>query len=478
MSVRTFFPTDLLSLLFVVLLIGWFAFWLRRLQLEAAILADMGLALKRLDGCVDQLRTHQLWRDRRRIQGEEASVDPGTLFEQACATELSGGGAIPLILQSHFRAIFVAGCDESSLDSAELNAQTCQEIGNKSGQLRNELILVLLLGALGTLLMLSRQAVAYVTSSMANQRAFPPLIWGLLLTIAGGILYLRHQRESLEPVLSALRRKTTALWIPRLYPTVAQRAAQWAIHTLHNAARVTDASEVIETHATRFVSSIESARSAAEMFSAGMREFSRGLEGSEHALENAQTRLVAEIAKFSDSLGRWGKFEDEIRRFYSVVEGHQRQIVNEQKTFEAMLSGYYDLVRQSTIVLQQAAAQVGAAAGSLPAAFQTSAEAMKATTTEVQLQLSRAIADLGGTMTTAYRQESEAMQARLQELVQPVMNMEDRLRALGTPFETASNNLTEVATNLWRLNDSFAREIRQTIAEAQSANAKPANLTS
>ena len=452
MSFTTFFPADALSLVFVIALIGWFAFWLIRLRSEAERLDWIASLLKKLDDCVGQLRTHQLWRDRERIQGKPTAVDPGEFFDGACAGKLGTAGPFPPAIQSHFRAIFVAGCDESSLDATELNAQTCQEIANKSEQLRNELLLLLLFGVLGTLLALSRR---YSATAVAS--ALPPLIWGALLTTTGGVLFLQYQRSKLMPVLAELRRKTTTLWIPRLYPTVAQRAAQWAIHTLRNAARVTDASEVIEKHAVQFVGAVESARQAAEMFSGGMREFSHGMDVSDRALQNAQARMAAEVDKFADSLQRWGKFEDEIRRFYGAVEGYQRQMVNEHKTFEAMLSGYYDLVRQSTDTLQKSVSDVTAAADSIPAAFRASAE-----------QMTKTVADLGSAVKSAYRDESIQTQARIQEIIDPVLKMEDRLRALGTPFESASSHLTEIATNLWRLNDNFAREVSRSVAELQA----------
>src|SRR5947209_1728939 len=216
MSVGMLFPLDTLSFLFVIALIAWFVFWLIRLQAEAKRLDGINSLLKKLDDCVDQLRTQQLWRDRERIQGRPTAVDPGKFFDTACAGKLASAGPIPSAIQSHFRAIFVAGCDESSLDSAELNAQTCQEIGNTSEQLRNELLLGLLFGALGTLLALSRQySSAAAAIPIESQRALPPLIWGALLTVAGGVLYLQYQRRKLQPALTELRRKTTTLWIPR-----------------------------------------------------------------------------------------------------------------------------------------------------------------------------------------------------------------------------------------------------------------------
>ena len=392
MSFATFLPTDALSTVFVIALIIWFAFWLSRLRGEATRLGSVGRVLVNIDQCIDQLRAQQLWRDRERIQGNNVVGDPAEFFNNVCATRVTAGPQVPSAILDHFRAIFVAGCDESSLDASELNAQTCQEISDKPEQLRNELGLMLLVGGLGTLLAQSRR---YPTVSMAleSHRALPALIWAALFTIVGGVLYLQLQRHKLAPTLAELRRKTTTLWIPRLYPTVAQRAAQWAIHTLHNAARVTDASAVIEQNALKFVGAVHAAREAAEVFSGGMREFSHGIDASDRALQNAQSKLAVEIDKFADSVGRWGKFEDEIRRFYAAVEAHQRQLVNEHKSFEAMLAGYYDLVRQSTNSLNQSASDIDSVAMTLPQAFTTSAEKMTESAAGFQSYLTTTVMD-------------------------------------------------------------------------------------
>ena len=478
MNLVPFFPADPVSLVFVLGLIVWSAYWLYRLRQEAAHLDALGATLTGLDQCVEQLRTQQVWRDRQRIQGNNVATEPTEFFNAACAAKFTNAQAPVSAVLVHFRAIFVAGCDESSLDAAELNAQTSQEISRKPEQLRIELFLMLLLGVVGTLLGLSRRYPMGWASSLESQRVLPPLIWGALLTMAGGVLYLQFQQRKLAPVVAELRRKTTTLWIPRLYPTVAQRAAQWAIHTLHNAARVTDASAVIEQHAVKFVGAVETARQAAEMFSGGMREFSRGINASESALEKAQNKLAAEVEKFADSLGRWGKFEDEIRRFYGAVEAHQRQIASEHKMFEAMLSGYYDLVRQSTSVLQQSASGITSAANLLPNAFQTSADKMTQSAAGFQQYLATTVADFGAEMKSAYGAESAEMQLRLQEIVEPILGMENRLRSLGAPFESASKGLLEIAENLWRLNDSFERKVSGAINEVRSGQAQAAKSAS
>lgn len=463
MAVRAFFPADLLSLSFIVILLAWFAFWLKRMRAEAAHLDSVRSSMKALEQCVPPLHWQQRWRDRQRIQGLDMGADPATFFDGVCKKTVPASVTVPPTLLNHLRTIFVAGCEESLLDTSELNAQTCEELARKSQQYRYELLLMLLTGALGTLLSLS---------SRVSQTAFPSFSCSALLAIGGGILFLRYRQSKLAPSLAELRQKTSSLWIPKLYPTVAQRAAQWAIHTLHNAARVSDSSTVIEKHALQFVSSVESARQAAETFAGGMREFSHGIEISDRALQNAQSRLASEVEKFADSLQRWGRFEDEIRSFYGAVEGHQKQIANDHRTFEAMLSGYYDLVRQSTNVLQKAASEITSAAGLLPDAFRDSANTMTKSTAESQAQMMDTVDGLGAVIRSTYREESAQVLTTLQGVLQPVLHMEERLRALATPFESASSHLEEIATNLWRLNDRSATDLKLLLENWQANSSR------
>ena len=97
----------------------------------------------------------------------------------------------------------------------------------------------------------------------------PPVVWGVLFAVVANFLFLRFKSTVQDPCFSNIRRKTITLWIPRLYPTVAQRAARWATQTLKNAARVTDASEVIEKSTIDFVGAIAAARRAGEAFAKG-----------------------------------------------------------------------------------------------------------------------------------------------------------------------------------------------------------------
>jgi ABC-type transporter Mla subunit MlaD len=461
----TFFPADALSASFVALVIVWFIFWFVRLNKETNSLDSVRNTLAVFDKCVDPLRLQQQYRDRQKLQGLDMGAEPAKSFDNICAKVLGASVSVPIAIQNHFRAIFVAGCEESQLDTAELSGQTCKLLAANSDNYTYQLLLMFLTGVLGTLLALSQRF---------DQRALPPLIWGVIFAITGGLFLIRHRRIGLVPTLAQLRQKTIMLWIPNLYPTVAQRAAHWAIHTLKNAARVTDASDLIEKHALNFVGSIETARKAAEMFWTGMSQFTQGIKTSDQAIKDAQNSLAGEIQKFAESISRWSQFESEIRGFYGAVENHQHQIADEHRTFEAMLSGYYDLVRQSTSTLQQAAWDIGAASAALPETFRSAAETVTTSSAESQSKMADVVENLGETIRSGYREEWSQVMTQLQNLMRPVTSMEERLRALGTPFEAASKNLVEIAENIARLNDNFAREAKQLIIESRASQARQA----
>ncbi len=470
MTLAAFFPNNPLALVFIFALIAWFGFWLFRLKKEVEQTQEVRASVNRLDECIDQLRAQLLWRDRQRIKGGEAPVDPGQFFDATIITAFKARNTPlpPVAVQTHFKTIFVAGCDESMLDVAELTAATLQELKRRSEQLWLELLLIFLFGALGTLLVLFNQSLSHPLLRTGLQSALPPLIWSALFALIGGGLFLRFKLTTQTPCFFHLRRKTTTLWIPKLYPTVAQRAAQWAVQTLQNAARVTDASAAIETNTLKFVGAVSNAQQAAELFWRGMNEFSQGIKTSDHALERAQASLGSEIEKFAASLHRWTSFEDEIRAFYRSVEKHQTQLTEERKTLEYMLSGYRDFVRQATGTLERSSSNVDSAASQLPTAFNNAADRMTQTTAELRKTLADSLETLTTELKSASRQDSQELQERLQSMVDPILSMEDRLRSLSAPFERAAGNFTEIATNLWKLNDSFSREVTRALAAKQA----------
>jgi ABC-type transporter Mla subunit MlaD len=210
------------------------------------------------------------------------------------------------------------------------------------------------------------------------------------------------------------------------------------------------------------------------MFWTGMSQFTQGIKTSDQAIKDAQNSLAGEIQKFAESISRWSQFESEIRGFYGAVENHQHQIADEHRTFEAMLSGYYDLVRQSTSTLQQAAWDIGAASAALPETFRSAAETVTTSSAESQSKMADVVENLGETIRSGYREEWSQVMTQLQNLMRPVTSMEERLRALGTPFEAASKNLVEIAENIARLNDNFAREAKQLIIESRASQARQA----
>jgi hypothetical protein len=465
LSFTTFFPADALSLIFVLGLIGWFVWWTVRLSRETARVQAIPASIEILDGSIEHLRNQQLWRDRQTLEGRESKADPSQFFENVVAgafRDRRAASPLPPV-QTHLKAIFVAGCDESLLDAAELTSATLQELGRPAERLRTETYLMLLSGVLGTLLAMLRNS--SLESYAGLHRSIPPVVWGVLVALVTSLLFLRFKSTVQDPCFSNIRRKTITLWIPRLYPTVAQRAARWATQTLKNAARVTDASAAIEKNTLDFVGSVADAKRASEAFAQGMQQFSHGIEASDQALVRAQAKLGAEVDKFADSLQRWTSFEDEMRRFYGSVEAHQKQLVEERKTLEYMLSTYRDFVQQATGVLETSAANIGTAAGLLPAAFNTSADRMTQSTAELQNSISTLITDLAVRLETGNRQTQTELQQRFEDVLAPVLKMEDRLRALGEPFERTAHEFTEIATNLWKLNENFSREVTRRLSE-------------
>jgi predicted nucleic acid-binding Zn-ribbon protein len=459
-----FIPDSALGILFVLGLIAWFVIWCGRLNKESRTLKNVGASFETLNACIPPLRQHQAWRDKERMSGKAPTLNPSQVLidNLKVQAEASRRPFPPEPVRAQFEAIFLAGCDESSLDLTELSAATVQMLTRISQSLRVELALCVLTGILGALLALVHAA-AYspVARPLGTSNAFAPAIWSFLLALTGGILYLRFQTTTQNPVLSALRRVTTTVWVPKLYPTVAQRAAQWAVQTLGNAARVTDASEVIERNTLRFTSSITDARQTAELFSQGMKNFAAGIKGSDEAIVRAQTKLAETVNTFAQSLGRWSAFEDEIRSFYRSVEAHQKQLVRDGENLSYMLNAYKDVVAKATATLERSAEQITAATQQLPRSFDSAFG-------DLSHQLTMQTAEIK----SSHLQELAKFEERLATLTNPIHRLEDRLRDLSTPFERAARNLEEIATNLWKLNESAVQSLNNYVDQSKASSGK------
>ena len=458
-----FIPDSPLGILFVLGLITWFAVWCGRLNKELRTLKNVGASFGTLNACIPSLRQHQAWRDKERMSGKAPTVNPSQVLTDSLKLQAQASHAPfpPEPVRAQFEAIFLAGCDESSLDLTELSGATLQTLTRTAQGLRLELAICVLAGILGTLLALVHAASSPVARPLGNSNALAPAIWSFLLTLVGGILYLRFQTTIQNPVLSSLRRVTTTVWVPKLYPTVAQRAAQWAVQTLGNAARVTDASEVIEKNTLRFTSAITDARQTAELFSQGMRNFAEGIKGSDQAIVRAQTKLAETVNTFAQSLGRWSAFEDEIRSFYRSADSHQRQLVKEGENLQYMLAAYKDIVAKATATLECSAEQITAASKQLPQSFDSALG-------NLAYQLTMQTAEIK----SSHLQEMAKFEEHLTTLTNPILRLEDRLRDLSTPFERAAHNLQEIATNLWKLNESAVQSLNEYTGQFKAPSGK------
>lgn len=482
MMVHYFVPDSALGILFVLGLLSWFFIWLNRLNKDAQDLKIIRASFDLLTSCIPPLRQHQAWRDREKMNGRVSTIQPSQVFTDVLKKQMEQLHAPlpPEPVRAHFEAIFLAGCDESSLDLTELSGSTVQTLTRTAQSLRLELVLCVLTGIIGTLLaIIHATSQPAVRSSLGPSNVFAPVIWSFLLALAGGIFYLRFQTTLQNPVLSALRKISATVWVPRLYPTVAQRAASWAVQTLQNAARVTDASEVIDQGATRFAASITEARQTAELFSQGMRNFAKGIESSDQAIVRAQTKLAETVDNFAQSLKRWTNFEDEIRSFYRSAQAQQNQIEREQETLQHMLAAYKDIVAKATATLQQSAEQIAATARQLPQSFDAASSRIEQTATSFSYSTNHLISDLAHQLTvqtaeikSSHLGDLAKFEESLTALTSPIQRLEDRLRDLSTPFERAAHNFEEIATNLWKLNESAMLNLSNQLDQLKAHSAK------
>ena len=73
---------------------------------------------------------------------------------------------------------------------------------------------------------------------------------------------------------------------------------------------------------------------------------------------------------------------------------------------------------------------------------------------------------------SSHLQEMAKFEEHLTTLTNPILRLEDRLRDLSTPFERAAHNLQEIATNLWKLNESAVQSLNEYTGQFKSPSGK------
>jgi DNA repair ATPase RecN len=75
-------------------------------------------------------------------------------------------------------------------------------------------------------------------------------------------------------------------------------------------------------------------------------------------------------------------------------------------------------------------------------------------------------------MKSSHIQDLVKFQEQLAALTNPIHRLEDRLRDLSTPFERAAHNLQEIATNLWKLNESAVQSLNNYVSQFKAPSSK------
>lgn len=256
-----------------------------------------------------------------------------TLNEQASVTK-------------HLKTIFLAGWNESRLETSELINNTSSNLFKWNGIFRSVLAVFIVIGLLGTLFgltdsltQLSPALEAGVTEDASadnNEKmtkalslllgemksAFAPSILGIFFTIIGIIIYNAFLQIVCQPIKSTLERLTLTVWIPQLYPTTSQRLIQTLQESeaqmrsgYETAKRVGDLVGNIQGNISEFDKNLQRANAVTEPLN----------EAVTQVKETANTLKVFSD-KFTEDVTRITGFQDEIR---NIHKGFQN-VVNEK----------------------------------------------------------------------------------------------------------------------------------------------------
>jgi hypothetical protein len=412
-------PTSFLGWIFVIPLMGWFAFWLFRLSQQWGQIQSAIVSIDRLrqmaPSFVDYTAKLQEMRAKGTILPNFPSAEAyfDSVIKQAAGNRLLVGA-----VKNHFRTIFLAGANESVLEASELIASTKEDVTRASRRLLIELGAFILLGLLATVWVLGNSGFSPFAERSFERQSSAPAVWGLLAAVIGGAAYARFREQRLDVFSSALSRTTVSEWIPALYPTVGHKAARWALETFQHAAIVTDAAKTIEHDTVLLRDALRQAKEATAEFTRGVQTFQQFAAESERSLANSRSALAQEISNFATALSRWSAFETEIRRYYAVTAaGQQATELDRVKRQE-----WFDVLRRQI---------------------------------EQSDQRLTSLLD-------HYRRSVD-------ELILPVTQVERRLAGLGEPFQKAAAELTEIATNLLKLNRNGAAQVASELADMKAS---------
>ena len=505
------FPENLIAFGIIWVLIGFFSIWFIGLVIYWRWLRTERKRIENNQN-IQPLVNAQQKRDRGREDNDQ-KVDPENTFSEFCE-ESSLNRRSPIT--KHLKAIFVAGWDETRLESSELINHTTSELFKWNNLFRSMLAVFIVIGLLGTLFGLADSLTGLspaLKASMVNEApieeneesranrsttensdrmtqalgglldkmkgALAPSIWGIIFTIIGVILYGIYLQLACHPVKSILEQSTLSIWIPQLYPTTSQKLIQTLQQSeaqmekgLETAAQFSDSVKKVDNNIDEFIESLTQASDLTEPLSNSVTQINKAASDISAAADVLNTSFTESLDKFSNdftsSVNNLTGFQEEIRKLHqqfqdTANENLERQTNNweeQNQKFDATLdvlknyeSLYVDACRQIDDTLQTFLNQINEANTSIETTNRKFLEEINATNRGWIEEIQTQLKTDLAIIQPTLKEVQGTLDKRLTEL-------KNQLQFFQAPIERAANQIEGTIASFTRIMEGVVGDIK------------------
>jgi len=390
-----FRPENPIALAIVCILWCVFVIWLFSLVHGGARIHRYGRTIRTLIRATPDLVAARLQRQVRRSQGLKTDTTPSDEFRAHLPPEVVHDDPLAI----HLENIYAAGCSESRLDIGELLLHTERMISQGDNARLHFLSIFLIIGLLGTLfgladsilalLLLLKQSADVGSNLVALlsslKGAFAPSISGVLTSIIGTGVYAFYNRVYVSPLIGQLREATINFWVPELYPTTGQIAAEAAQRSLDAAVKVTESSEHIREDTEKLASTLRTAVGDTQNYAEAIDKLSVAIRAATEPATAALAGLAVQLARFDEAMSRWAQFESTLKALHEELTANQKLLAarsaeigaligSQTERLGAMSSGLENTHREALAEVRDAYKALSERMSSLQVPFTNTAE--------------------------------------------------------------------------------------------------------
>lgn len=436
--------------------------------------------------------------------------DPGAALAAQRSTteifrsfELTKGLPKTSPINSHLRAIFEAGRNESQLDARGLIKNTSDELFRINSLHRSLLSIFIVLGLLGTLfgladtmasldnLLRSTGQLNNDTLGLSLQRllgtlkgAFAPSVMGVSLTVLGVLLFAFYLRAVALPLGGLLERMTLTVWIPQLVPTPSQKLQERLHLSREQMERSVEASKEVTKFADDFQHKAGTLRETLGLSTEALKEMGRVANG-----------LSAFSQKFVEGVNALTPFQEDLRKLYQQMtqesrafqDSVQRNIAGSedfrQRIQEQLNSGNQQLVEVLKALQSYEAAylvnrerideKLGAVLIQAEKAFQSLSQRNEEIGQALDDSVGKPLRENLAISLGAVHSELQGRLGDIKDSLQVQLgSLGERLRQLDAPLNTAAQKFTDTFSNFDGSTREWLGKLQREFAQQNETNQK------